>query len=75
MKGSTLKPDFKNQLTTILQLPDGKWSFQVGCPSYRFVVDTWEEMIAQYTSCLKDPVKWFDYNKVEAGNKQLKPVQ
>lgn len=72
--GSTLKPDFKIQKTTILQLPDGKWSLQVGCPNYRFIFDTSQEMLAQYISCLQEPEKWFYENKVEMGNKKLKEV-
>lgn len=71
---STLKPDFKKQKTTILQLPDGKWSLQVGCPAFRFIFDTPQDMLAQYISCLSEPEKWFHDNKVEMGNKRLKEV-
>ena len=72
--GSTLKPDFKKHKTTILQLPDGKWSIQVGCPTFRFIFDTPQEMLAQYVSGLIDPEKWFHENKVELGNKRIKEV-
>lgn len=72
--GSTLKLDFKKQKTTILQLPNGKWSLQIGCPNYRVIFDTSQEMLAQYISCLQDPEKWIYENKVEMGNKKLKEV-
>ena len=75
MVGSTLKPDFKRQMLTIQQLPNDKWSLQVGCPSYRFIFDTWEDMVAEQAACFKDPEKWFIENKIEMGNKNLKPLQ
>jgi hypothetical protein len=69
-----LKPNFKNQKTTIMQLPDNKWSLQVGCPAYRFIFDTPQEMLIQYAKCLSDPEGWFEENKVAMGNKILKDV-
>jgi hypothetical protein len=55
-------------------LPNGKWSLQIGCPSYRVIFDTPQEMLAQYISCLQDPEKWIYENKVEIGNRKLKEV-
>jgi hypothetical protein len=67
-------PDFKVQKTTILQLPDGKWSIQLGCPTYRFIFDTHQEMLAQYIAGITNPEKWSYDNKIEMGNKRLKEV-
>ena len=71
---SALKPNFKIQKTTIMQLHDNRWSLQVGCPTYRFICDTPQEMLIQYAQCLLDPEKWFDENKIAMGNKRLKNV-
>ncbi len=71
---SELKPNFKIQKTTIMQLPDDRWSLQVGCPAYRFIVDTPQEMVIQYAKCLSDPENWFKENKAAMGNKVLKDV-
>ena len=71
---SALKPNFKIQKTTIMQLPDNKWSLQVGCPAYRFIVDNPQEMIIQYAKCLSDQENWFNENKAAMGNKALKDV-
>tara|TARA_R110002124_G_scaffold84828_1_gene220559 strand:- start:276 stop:503 length:228 start_codon:yes stop_codon:yes gene_type:complete len=75
MVGSTLKPDFKKHILTIKQHGNNKWSMQFGCPTYQFFFDTWEEMVAQLVSIYTDPEKYFIENKIEMGNKNLKPVR
>ena len=71
---SELLPNFKIQKTTIMQIPDDKWSLQVGCPAYMIICNTPQEMIIQYAKCLSDPEKWFEENKAAMGNKILKDV-
>lgn len=71
---NTITPNFKKQKATILQLPDDTWLLQIGCPAFRFIFDTPQEMLAQYVAILSDPEKWLYENKAELGNKKLKEV-
>ena len=69
-----LKANFKVQKTTIIELPDGTWLWQLGCPSYRYIFDTPQEMLLQYIKCLSDPQAFLEENKLTLGNKILKEV-
>ena len=57
-----------------MELPDGTWLWQVGCPAFRYIFDTHQEMMRQYIKCVIDPQAFMEENKLLTGNKKLKNV-
>jgi hypothetical protein len=66
--------DFNKHSIKIDGTPDGKWQMQIGCPSFVFKFDTWEQLIVQGSSLFMNPLKWVMDNKVLEGNRKLNDV-